>query len=157
VSGVARNSSGEVALGGYGAITVGERDLRGAALRRTVWTGFGEELAFVLSAERPRKARGHGDEQVAAFALRGTPVVASVIKEPLLSSTWGGDGELLRVGLELWESDDDDARALRVGGETLAYGELGGDEHTLVSVGFLVCHHAGREGVGCYEVTRRAD
>jgi hypothetical protein len=157
VSGAARNSAGEVALGGFGTISVGDWDLASATLRRSVWTGFGEDLAFVLAAERPRKGRGHGDEQVAAFALRGVPLVASAIEEPLLSSTWGGEGELLRTGLELWESDDDDARPLRIGGETLACGELGGDAKTVVSVAFLVCHHAGREGLGCYEVVRRAD
>jgi hypothetical protein len=157
LSGAARNTAGEVVLGGFGTITVGERDLGSATLRRLVWTGFGEDLAFVLAAERPRKGRGHGDESVTAFALRGVPLVASAIKEPLLSSTWDGDGELLRAGLELWESDDDDARPLRIGGETVAYGELGGDSKTLLSVAFLSAHHAGREGVGCYELVRRAD
>jgi hypothetical protein len=155
VGGRARSSAGEVALSGYGAVSVGERELGGLGLRRSIWTSFGEELAFVVSAERPRKKHGHGDEQVSGFALRGAPLVASAIEEPLVSSTWAGDGGLLRVGLELWESDDDDARALRIGGETVAAGELADTGHERVSVAFLVCQHAGQRGIGCYELVRR--
>lgn len=157
VGGRARGSAGEVALGGYGAVTVGEQGLDGAGLRRSIWTSFGEELAFVVSAERPRKKRGHGDEQVSGFAMRGAPLVASAIEEPLVSSTWAADGGLLRVGLELWESDDDDARPLRIGGETVAAGALAGSSEEPVSVAFLVCQHAGQRGIGCYELVRRAD
>jgi hypothetical protein len=157
VSGRARSSAGEVALNGYGTVSVGERELGGLGLRRSIWTSFGEELAFVVSAQRPRKKHEHGDEEVSGFALRGAPLVASAITEPLVSSTWAGDGGLLRVGLELWESDDDDARALRIGGETVAAGDLAGTGPELVSVAFLVCQHAGARGVGCYELVRRIE
>jgi hypothetical protein len=136
-------------------------DLEGVALRRAVWGCFGEELAFALSAERPRRARGHGDERLEAFVARGVPLGASAVHDPRLSSTYGPDGALLRAGIEFWEGDEDEGRPLRIAGESVAVGELettsaGAAQRVLVSVAFLVFHHARAAGVGGYEIVRAA-
>jgi len=84
---------------------------------------------------------------------RGTPLEASPLVEPQLSSTYRADGQLLRAGLELWEGEDAEtrerARALRVGGETVAAGELAQDG-VAAGVAFLVWHHDGLHGGGAY-------
>lgn len=139
-------------LDGFGCVWLGERGLGGLARRRSVWICFGESLAVALLAERTSGKSGH-DEPVAGFVARGTPLEASPLVEPLLSSTYRADGQLLRAGLELWEGQDaetrDRARALRVGGETVAAGELA-QNGIAASVAFLVWHHDGRPGAGAY-------
>jgi hypothetical protein len=151
----------DVALNGFGRVALGSVDLEGVALRRAVWGCFGEELAFALSAERPRRARGHGDERLEAFVARGVPLGASAVHDPRLSSTYGPDGALLRAGIEFWEGDEDEGRPLRIAGESVAVGELettsaGAAQRVLVSVAFLVFHHARAAGVGGYEIVRAA-
>jgi hypothetical protein len=150
-------------LEGFGCVTLGAAELGERRLRRGIWICFGAELAFAVATERGRKAGGHGEESVGAFVARGAPLVATALADPRLSSTYREDGQLLRAGLELWEDDDeadseenarDRARALRVAGETIAAGEL--DEHgePSASAAFLIWHHNGREGIGCYLVER---
>jgi hypothetical protein len=153
------------ALDGFGCVSLGAGGLGGLARRRSIWICFGDSLAFTLLAERASGKPGH-DEPIAAFVARGTPLEASALADPLLSSTYRADpltgspnrggqagGQLLRAGLELWEEDDAEtherARALRISGETVAAGELaqGG---VAASVAFLVWHHAGRQGAGAY-------
>jgi hypothetical protein len=163
LSGSARAGGEDIALRGFGRVALGPVDLDGLVLRRAVWGCFGEELAFALSAERPRNARGHGDERLEAFVARGAPLGASAVHEPRLSSTFGPDGALLRAGFEFWESDEDEGRPLRIAGESVALGELetigdgaGDGQRALVSVAFLVCHHARATGLGGYEIVRAA-
>ena len=139
-------------LDGFGCVWLGERGLGGLARRRSIWICFGESLAVALLAERTSGKPGH-DEPVAAFVARGTPLEASPLVEPQLSSTYRADGQLLRAGLELWEGEDAEtrerARALRVGGETVAAGELAQDG-VAAGVAFLVWHHDGLHGGGAY-------
>jgi hypothetical protein len=160
-SGSAQAGGSEVTLSGFGHVALGSPALNGLTLRRNVWGYFDEELAFALAAERPSSASGHGEERLEAFVGRGLPLATSPVADPRLSASYGPDGTLLRSGLELWESDDDDARPLRIAGETVAAGELrglpaaiGGEDSLRVSVAFLVFHHARQTGVGCYEIVR---
>lgn len=162
-SGSAQAGGSEVALSGFGHVALGLPELNGLALRRSVWGCFDSELAFALAAERPSIASGHGEERLEAFVARGMSLATSRVADPRLSTSYGADGTLLRTGIELWESDDDDARPLRIAGETVAAGELGGlpatiggDDLVRVSVAFLVYHHARQTGVGCYEIVRAA-
>ena len=146
-------------LTGFGCVWHGERGLATLARRRSIWICFGEDLAFALLAERSSREPGH-DEPVAAFVARGTPLAASALAEPLLSSTrradplTGSGGQLLRAGLELWEGEDaetrDRARALRIGGETIAAGELAAQHGVTAAVAFLIWHLDGRPGAGAY-------
>ena len=153
-------------LNGFGCVWHGEGQLAGIARRRSIWICFGEDLAFALLAERTSREPGH-DEPVAAFVARGAPLAASALSEPLLSSTYRGDplagtphrggqagGQLLRAGLELWEGEDAEARersrALRIGGETIAAGELAFQHGVTATAAFLIWHLEGRQGAGAY-------
>ncbi|MGA2469838.1 MAG: hypothetical protein ABSG64_04020 [Solirubrobacteraceae bacterium] len=156
VTGGAQLAGKDVQLSGFGRVALAQTDLGDAGLRRAIWMVFGEELAFALAAERPRRASGHGQELLSAFVLRGAELEATPIADPRLSSTYGEDGRLLRAGLELWRDDEHEERSLRIGAETLAAGELSPRDGLTTSVAFLVCHHGGTEGIGCYEITRGA-
>jgi hypothetical protein len=153
------------ALDGFGCVWHGERGLAGLARRRSIWICFGEGLAFALLAERTSGEPGH-DEPLTAFVARGTPLEASAVAEPLLSSTYRADplpaphrggqagGQLLRSGLELWEGEDAEtrerARALRIGGETVAAAELAAHDGVAAAVAFMIWHLDGRHGTGAY-------
>jgi hypothetical protein len=154
VAGSAQLAGKAVQLSGFGRVALADSSLGDAALRRAIWMVFGEELVFVLAAERPHRASGHGQELLNAFVLRGAELEATPISDPRLSSTYAADGRLLRAGLELWTDDAHEGRSLRIGAETLAAGELTPQAGLTTSVAFLVCHHRGSEGFGCYEITR---
>jgi len=148
-------------LDGFGCVSHGGGELGGLALARSIWICFGAELAFALLAERPARGRGHGDERLAACVGRGAPLEPSPLEDPRLSSTYREDGQLLRAGLELWEPSleaDADAheraRALRIGGETIAAAELPQIAERQTSIAFMAWHHAGLEGIGCYTIER---
>jgi hypothetical protein len=146
-------SAGGGKLTGLGCVTAGPPELGNLALRRSIWICFGDELGFTLTAERGSGKHDHGDEDVLAFAARGTPLTPTRVADPRLSSTYGADRQLLRAGLELWPEDDDDeaprerSHALRIAGETIATGQLGN-----TSVAFLTWRHDGRHGIGCYTI-----
>ena len=68
---------------------------------------FGEDDGAALTALRPSGAVNHaGDLRSAALFAPGDP---SAVAEPRLSVTYSGNGEPLRVGLELWlETNEED-------------------------------------------------
>ncbi len=94
----------------------------------------------------------HADEPVWA-ALLG-PDGAAPIGDPRLSTTYDGDGRQRRAGLELWVDDDDEFPARGSGevlcGSTLELGQL------RLDCAFFRWRLEGREGVGRYDVLRRA-
>src|SRR6185437_12972175 len=92
-------------------------------LERAVTAWIGPSLAVALNARRPRRAAGHGGEQLNAAILRGEPLETVAVADPRLSSTYDGDGLLLRCGLELWDTEDADF-ALRYAGTAGAHGTL---------------------------------
>jgi hypothetical protein len=72
--------------------------------------------------------------------------------DPRLSITYGGEGQLRRLGVELWlgESEDADLRSLRVAGEAspaIARLEVDGAG---VQAQPLQAHSRGQSGVGVY-------
>lgn len=110
-------------------------------------------LAVVLTAERPEGAAGHGEERLDALAFRGDPIDVVRIARPRLSRTYDSSGLLTHAGLELWESEESEL-PLRIGGEALAGGELGGPDGAPVQVTFVDWHHDGRRGLGSYTIAR---
>lgn len=123
------------------------------ALARTVtaWPESGPSVA--LTAIRPESAREHADEALWAVLLDHDAVAA--VAEPRLSTTYDGEGRQRRAGMELWVGADDDY-PLRVSGEVLCGStlELGRLE---LACAFFRWHLNGHEGVGRYDVLRRAD
>lgn len=131
----------------------GAPDWERIALARTVSAWFAGGSGVALASVRPHDAVGHADEAVSAFLLDGDAVTA--ISEPLLSTTLDGEERQQRASLELWEDDDERPYPHRAAGEaicgtTLDLGRL------RLDCAFFHWRMEGREGVGRYDVLRRA-
>jgi hypothetical protein len=148
----ARGTAGGRQLDGVGHITRSQPGER-VVLERNVIAWLGPELAVALDARRAGRARGHGDEELHAAILRGAPLTPATVMEPRLSTTYDGDGHLLRCGLELWEDAEADF-AVRYGGAATAHGELVGEDGSRTRVAFIAWRgDRGEHGVGHYEIT----
>ncbi len=127
------------------------------ALTRTLGAWLDDELAVVMSAQRPAGAHDHEHEELRAVVLEGEPPAAVAIAEPRLSTTYDGDGRQRRAGWELWpEDDEEDGRAFarRGAGEALCGTsvDLG---RLRLDCAFFRFRMEGREGVGRYDLLRR--
>lgn len=150
----ARGLAGGRQLDGFGQITRSQPGER-AVLERGVVAWLGPELAVALDARRPARARGHGDEELHAAILRGAPLELAAVMEPRLSTTYDGDGRLLRSGLELWEDAEADF-AVRFGGVATGHGELAHKDGARTRVAFMAWRgDRGEHGPGRYEITDR--
>ncbi len=122
-------------------------------LARTVSAWLGDDRALTLTTVRPAKAKGHLDEAVSGFMFEGGEAVE--IADPRLSTTYDGEHRQRRAGLELWMTEEGD-HARRVAGEVLCGTTLDLGEQRLDSA-FFQWRMEGREGVGHYDVLRRAE
>jgi len=120
-------------------------------VRRSIGIVFADGGLLALSAVRPPRAGGHGEESVGAVLCDpdGAPVDVS---ETLLSTEYGPDGVQRRATLELW-LDDEDGQPLRGAGTLISAAEI---SHPGLSgtVAFFRWSVEGREGLGHYEVVR---
>ena len=114
-----------------------------------------DQLGFALAARGPRDERGHDEEQLEAIAFRGEPLELATIDKPRLSTTFDGEGRLIRAGIELWETTDAEF-AVRIGGEALARGELVHPDGARTQIAFIGWHHDGHRGPGSYAITTPA-
>jgi hypothetical protein len=140
-------------LEGFGSIM---RTLAGdrIVLERAVTAWLGPALAVALAARRPRRASGHGGEELHAAVMRGEPLEPLPVADPRLSSTYDGDGLLLRCGIELWETAEAEF-ALRYGGIAGVHGELTHEDGARTRVAFMSVRGERERGVGRYEITER--
>ena len=114
---------------------------------------------FSLLALRPRKARGHDADMVAAAVIDDPSLPR--IDDPRLSTTYTESGRPARAGLELWfeEKDEEDAENAhhyprRAAGEEVGDG-LGWDQDGFaLSASLLRWHSHGGEGPGVYVLGR---
>ena len=129
----------------------GEPDWERIDATRSVaaWLGNGSGLA--LTAIRPADAGDHAAEPVWAALL--DPGGAVAVQEPRLSTTFDGDGRQRRAGLELWVDGDEYPR--RGAGEVLCGSTLDLGQLRL-DCAFFTWRLQGREGVGRYDILRRA-
>ncbi len=85
---------------------------RGESLRLATAV-FPGARAFGLAARRPRRARGHDRDELAALVVEAE--VPRPVEDPRLSVTLDGHGVPLRIGLELWLAieppEDEEAEA----------------------------------------------
>jgi hypothetical protein len=125
------------------------------AVERSLAILFEDQLGFALAARGPRDERGHDEEQLEAIAFRGEPLEPATIEKPRLSTTFDAEGRLIRAGVELWETADAEF-ALRIGGETLAHGELVHPDGARTQIAFIGWHHDGHRGPGSYAITTPA-
>ncbi len=129
----------------------GAPDWKRLELARTLSAWLGADRAVMISAARPSKARGHGDEALAGWVVdAGEP---SAIADPRISTTYDGELRQQRAGLELWMDEESDYARRAAGqvlcGTTLDLGEL------RLDTSFFEWRMEGREGVGRYDVMRR--
>lgn len=131
----------------------GAPDWERIALARTISAWFTDGPSVALATMRPAGEVTHADELIGAALLDGDG--ATVIEEPLLSTTFDGDGRQRRASLELWEARDEPSYPHRAAGEavcgtTLDLGRL------RLECAFFRWRMEGCEGVGRYDVLRRA-
>jgi hypothetical protein len=132
--------------------TWGSPDWSRIALARTVSAWPDDGPAVALTAVRPQGATNHADEAVWSALL--SPEEVATVREPRLSTTYDSDGHQRRAGLELWVAEEDDYPRHGAGeivcGSTLTLGPLALD------CAFFRWHVQGHEGVGRYDIVRRA-
>ena len=129
----------------------GEPDWGRIEVSRTIsaWPDAGPALAF--SSVRPVGAP-HSDEPAWAALLDEEGTVE--IDDPRLSTTYDADGRQRRAGFELWPAGED-AHPHRASGEVLCGSTLDLGQLRL-DCAFFRWRVDGREGVGRYDVLRRA-
>jgi hypothetical protein len=141
----------EVRCLGQRGHTWGEPDWSRIAAARTVSAWPDEGFGLTLSSVRPEGAE-HGDERVWAALLDRTGTLQ--VEDPRLSTTYDGDGRQRRAGVELWLSDDD-GHPHRGSGEVLCGSTLDLGQLRL-DCAFFRWRLDGRQGVGRYDILRRA-
>ncbi|MGH2919470.1 MAG: hypothetical protein ACRDLS_12870 [Solirubrobacteraceae bacterium] len=123
-------------------------------LARVLSAWLGADRAVTLTAVRPTRAKQHHlDEALSGWLIEGGEPRA--IADPRLSTTYDGELRQQRAGLELW-MDEEGTIGRRAHGEvlcgtTIDFGDL------RLETAFFHWRMEGREGVGLYDVLRRAD
>lgn len=119
------------------------------------------QSGFSLTAVRPRKARGHEADALAAVVLE-EPLPRVI--DPRLSTTYTEEGEPARAGLELWlepeeaETSDDGATLQyprRASGEVVGRGIQWSQDKLELHASLMRWHSHGQEGPGVYVLGRR--
>jgi hypothetical protein len=130
----------------------GTADWSEIALTRSLGAWLDEGPSVVYSAVRPAGAKSHAEEAQWGVLVDAEGAVA--MADPRLSTTYDGDGHQRRAGLELWVGEDDDYPR-RGAGQVLCGSsvELGSLRLDLAFFGWTL---DGRQGVGRYDVLRRA-
>lgn len=124
---------------------------QGQIRRRSIGIVFSDGGLLALSAVRPERSSGHGDEEVAAV-LCGPDGAPAEVSETLLSTEYGPDGVQRRATLELW-LDDEEGQPLR-GAGTLISASSAQHPGLRAEIAFFRWSLEGREGLGHYEVVR---
>jgi len=123
----------------------------------SAWLGPGQGVA--ISAVRPTGADGHDREAISAFVIEsadeGVASVAEEIAAPRLSTLYDARGRQLRASAELPSGGEGSYPRRLAGslvcGTTLELGPL------VLDAAFFAWRMEGREGVGRYDVLRRAE
>lgn len=122
---------------------------------RAVSVWFDPDEAFALTAFRPRKAKHHDGDLLAAAVI--APDGSAAVEDPRLSTTYAADGWPARAGLELWLAGEEPDRQY----PRRASGEAAGPRAQAVAgelelrVEPFHWHSRGREGAGMYLLARR--
>jgi hypothetical protein len=155
VRGTARDGDGERAVEclGQRSHLWGEPDWERIDSTRSVGAWLDDGMGVSVTAVRPRDARGQDTD--AAWGVLVDPSGMSLhVDEARLSTTYDDGGHQRRAGLELWLGDDDGYPRRGAGevlcGSTFDLGRL------RLDCAFLAWHMEGREGVGHYDLVRRA-
>ncbi len=122
---------------------------------RAVSVWFDPDEAFALTAFRPRKAKGHDGDLLAAAVISGED--AAAVEDPRLSTTYAADGWPARAGLELWLSgpEPDQQYPRRASGAAVGPRAEAVAGELEVRAAPFHWHSRGREGTGIYLLARR--
>jgi len=120
-------------------------------VRRSIGIVFSDGGLLALSAVRPPRADGHGEEVVSAV-LCGPDGAPAEVSETLLSTEYGEDGVQRRATLELWTGEED-GHPLRGSGTLISSARVQRDGLD-ADLAFFRWALEGREGLGHYEVVR---
>jgi hypothetical protein len=130
----------------------GTADWSRIALTRSLGAWLEDGPSVLVSAVRPEGAESHSDEAMWAAMVdsEGTERVSA----PRLSTTYDADGHQRRAGLELWVGEEDEYPRRGAGqvlcGSSVELGQL------RLDCAFFAWQLDGRDGVGRYDVLRRA-
>lgn len=125
---------------------------------RAVSVWFEPDEAFALTAFRPRKAKAHDGDLLAAAVIAADG--AAAVEDPRLSTTYAADGWPSRAGLELWlaavgDGDSERQYPRRTSGEAIGpRAEAVAGELELRIEPFR-WHSRAREGAGMYLLASR--
>jgi hypothetical protein len=133
--------------------TWGEPDWEKLDSTRTINAWLEDGRGLTVSSVRAAKRKGHDGD--AAWAVVLDPAGSLHADEARLSTTYDGDGRQRRAGLELWIGEDE-GFARRAAGEVLCGStfDLG---QLRLDCAFFAWHMHGRQGVGRYDLVRRAE
>ena len=139
---------------GAGIVYAGRPELEAESVRM-LFAWFPEDRTVGLVSVRPPKAKGQDRDEM-SVACRGEPT-GNTVFDPRLSSTYGDQGLLRRVGVELWlgETEESDLHSLRVAGEAsraVARVDLHG---AVLQAQPFLAHSRGRSGIGVYVLIAR--
>ena len=130
----------------------GEPDWDRIDSTRTVSAWLDDETGVSVTSVRPRGTKGH--DRDAAWGVVLDPAGSLHVDEPRVSTIYDGGGRQRRAGLELWMGEDE-GYARRAAGEVLCGStfDLGA---LRLDCAFFTWHMEGRQGVGRYDLVRRA-
>lgn len=121
---------------------------------RVLFAWFEPDEGLSLTALRPRGARGHDADTVAATVF--DPEGPTAVEDPRLSTTYGRDGLPVHAGMELWLAADGEGEQYprRAAGDAL--GASVRLRHAGLELGAspLRWHSRGQEGAGVYLLVR---
>jgi hypothetical protein len=127
---------------------------------RAVSVWFDPAEGFALTAFRPRKAKSHDRDLLAAAVIAAEGSAA--VEEPRLSTTYAADGWPSRAGLELWlaeagegEGESERQYPRRASGEAIGGRAQTEDGELTLRAQPFRWHSRGREGTGMYLLARR--
>lgn len=139
---------------GYASVALGA-GLGALARRRSFWVCVEGKLAVIGISQAPRESTPHGEDALEVHVARGMPLEPGLVADPRLSTSYDGEGRVLRAGLELWEEEiegeGERGGVLRLAGESVVGAQLEN-----VSVAFLGWHRSEQLGTGCYAIERAA-
>jgi hypothetical protein len=123
-------------------------DLRALDSVRQILAWFAPDDGIALCSRRPRGAKGHDRDAVAATVLQPDGPVA--VADGRLSTTYAQSGLPARVGLELWLTEEENQFPRRVSGEALGVDSDARATDLEVWLQAFRCHSRGRDGAGAY-------
>ena len=130
----------------------GTADWSRIALTRSVSAWLEDGSSLTVAAVRPAGAENHAEEAIWGALLDAEGAVP--LADPRVSTTYDADGHQRRAGLELWVGEEDDYPRRGAGqvlcGTSVELGQL------RLDCAFFVWQLDGREGVGRYDLVRRA-